>query len=201
MSGSLLDMLAPMLSGGVTSQIGENLGVDQSVASTAIASALPTLLGALARNSSSSEGAGALAGALDRDHDGSILDDIGGFLGQAGAAAAGAAILRHTLGGKQEQVQTGIGKASGLDAGQVGQLLAMLAPVVMGALGKAKRDQDLDADGLGTLLGQEQERAERRAPGIVGMIGNLLDADGDGDFKDDVAEKAIGMLGSLFGGK
>ncbi len=201
MSDSILDLVTQSLGGGATRQIGQQLGVDDGAAAKAISGALPVLVGALARNSASSSGAGALASALDRDHDGSILDDIGGFLGGGGAEGVGSGILKHVLGGRQGQVQSGIGQASGLSSGQAGQLLSMLAPIVMGALGKAQRGRGLDAGGLGAMLGQEQRQIERREPGLGGLLGNLLDADGDGSVVDDLAKVGGSLLGNLLGGR
>ncbi len=201
MSGSILDLVTQALGSGGAGQIGKQLGIDETTANKAIGGAIPVLMGALARNSSSGQGAGQLASALDRDHDGSILDDLGGFLGGGGAESAGAGILKHVLGGKQPQVQQGIGAASGLDAGKAGALLSMLAPIVMGALGKAKRQGGLDSGGIGAMLGQEQERMVRREPGIGGMLGSLLDKDGDGSAMDDLAKIGGSVLGGLFGGR
>ncbi len=201
MSGSVLDLVTQALGGGGASQISKQLGIDEKTANSAIGGAIPVLMGALARNASSGSGAGALAGALDRDHDGSILDDLGGFLGGGGAESAGAGILKHVLGGKQSQVEQGVGAASGLDPAKAGALLKMLAPVVMGALGKTQRSQGLDAGGIGAMLGQEQNRMERKQPGIGGMLGSLLDQDGDGSAMDDLAKIGGSVLGSLFGGR
>ena len=66
--------------------------------SKAMAAALPLLLGALSRNASQGDGASSLHQALANDHDGSILDDIGGFLG-SGNTSSGNDILGHVLGG------------------------------------------------------------------------------------------------------
>lgn len=194
---SIFDLVSQAVGGDTTRQISNQLGVPEDAASKAIAAALPTLMGALARNASDGRGAGALAGALDRDHDGSVLDDVAGFLGRSGSLAGGEAILGHVLGGRRPQVENGIGKMAGLDAGSAAKLLAMLAPLVMGALGRAKRQRQVDAGGLGDLLQRENRRVERRAPNAMGMVGQLLDADGDGQVLDDVA----GLLGGLLGGR
>ena len=202
MSSSILDMLSQQLGGDAVKQISRQLGAAERSTEKAISGALPMLVGALANNSRNADGANALAGALDRDHDGSILDDIGGFLGQGDAAAgAGAGILKHVLGGRQQTAANGLGKMSGLDGGSAGQLMAMLAPLVMGALGRQKRQANLDNTGLAGMLQGERERVQRKAPDAMGMLGSLIDADGDGDVKDDVARIGMSMLGKLFGGR
>ncbi len=193
---SILEQLQQQLGGGVVDQIGRQLGTDRSATGQAISAALPLLLSALARNASSNDGAGALHSALVKDHDGSILDGLGSFLGQ-GDTSPGAAILKHVLGGRQSRVEQGLGQATGLDAGQIGGLLATLAPVVLGALGKMQRQKGLDPSGLGSVLGQEQQAIEQRAPREMGILGSLLDADRDGDV--DLSDLARKGLGALFG--
>jgi hypothetical protein len=188
------------LGGEATDRISNQVGVDTGAASKVISGALPLLLGAMSRNSRSGDGASALAGALDRDHDGSILDDVAGFLGK-GPSSDGAGILGHLLGAKKSSAEAGLGKMSGLDAGSVGKILTMVAPLVMGALGREKRRQNLDPSALARMLGQEEQEVEKEAPGAMGLVGNLLDADGDGNVMDDVLKMGGDLLGGLFGGK
>lgn len=196
---SLLEQLAGQLSGGQLDQIASQLGADRGATEKAVSGALPMLLGGLARNAGSSSGLASLAGALDRDHDGSILDDLGGFLGNSGVQQRhGGGILGHVLGNRQSNVTNAISRNSGLDGATVQKLLMMLAPLVMAQLGKAKRSNGLDAGGLGSLLSQEQTRMTQGRPEL-GMLGSLLDQDGDGDVFDDVAKAGTGLLGSLFG--
>jgi hypothetical protein len=188
---SLLDMLQQRLGGEAVNQISNKLGTDPASTRTAIAAALPMLVGALARNAQDPGKAGALATALGR-HDGSVLDDVAGYLGR-GDTGDGDGILGHVLGGKKETVQTGLGQAAGLDPAKAGTLLAMLAPLVMGALGKAQREKGLDTGGLAGMLGSEQARAADAAPGVMGMLSSFLDRDHDGSVMDDIG----GMLGKL----
>jgi hypothetical protein len=188
---SLLDMLQQRLGGDAVNQISSRLGTDPTSTRTAIAAALPMLVGALARNAQDPGKAGALANALGR-HDGSVLDDVAGYLGR-GDTGDGDGILGHVLGGKKETVQAGLGQAAGLDPAKAGTLLAMLAPLVMGALGKAQREKGLDTGGLAGMLGGEQQRAADAAPGVMGMLSSFLDRDHDGSVMDDIG----GMLGKL----
>jgi hypothetical protein len=197
MSDSVLDSLMPLLAGGNLQQIAGQLGVSQEQAGTAVGAAVPLLVGAMQRNASSPEGLGALAGALDRDHDGSILDDLSGFLGSGGAAGNGAGILGHVLGGRQGNVANQLGRSTGMNSGQIMQLLAMLAPLVMGALGKAKRQTHADTGGLADLLGGATRQVNQQAPDLMSSLGRMLDADGDGSPIDDIA----GIAGAFFSKK
>lgn len=191
---SLLDGLMQQLGGDTMRQMSQHLGTDDATTQKAVGAALPALVGALARNAQSPDGAASLAGALDRDHDGSVLNDLPALLGSGGGGAS-ASILGHILGGKQSAVAGGIGAATGLDAAKSGQLLSMLAPIVMAALGQAKRTNGLDAGGLASMLGAERSAMSGQGGGALGSLMNLIDRDNDGSVVDDIG----GMLGKMMG--
>jgi hypothetical protein len=223
---SVLDTITQQLGGGAMQQMSRQLGTDEQTTANAVSMALPVLIGGLAHNAQQPAGAQALHGALAKDHDGSLLDTLGGMLGGgAGAGAmggipglgggaggsggmgglggllaggAGAAILGHVLGSRRGPVEQGIGRATGMNAGQVGQLLMMLAPIVMAALGRRARQENADPGALGGILAQEQQEVARRAP-EMGGLGGLLDRNDDGSIVDDLGRMAPGVLGGLFG--
>lgn len=200
---STLDLLADKIGGDNVGQIASAIGADPQKTQTAVAAALPAILTALNRQTNTTEGARGLAKALERDHDGSLLDSLGGFLsGQVGGKQAdGGGILGHVLGGQRQQVEEGVASASGLDVQQVAKLLPILAPIVMAALGKRKRQAGLDEAGLSGILGEDAMRARQAAPdGVLGALSGFLDRDGDGSIQDDVMQQAgKAVLGKLFG--
>jgi hypothetical protein len=196
---SVLEMLTQQLgSDRSVGKLSNQLGADSAGTRNAVGAALPVILGALARNSNRQSGADALDRALSK-HDGSVLDNLDGFL-DAPDTDDGDGILRHVLGEKRNNVEAGVSKASGLNSAMVTKLLPMLAPVVMGALGRQKRQRGLDAGGLASMLGAERSDMERANP-AAGMLGKLLDQDGDGSAVDDIARLGKGLLGGLFGGR
>lgn len=190
---NLTDVLQQALSGGAINQISQAIGADEQTTGTAIQAALPMLLSGLASNSQSEQGASSLLGALDRDHDGSALDDIAGLVGNlAQGQSGGESILGHIFGGQTSSIAQGVSQASGLDASKVAPLLSMLAPIVMGAIGRTQRESGIGAGDLAGLLGGA---AQQFGGGdLMGMVSNLLDRDHDGSPVDDV----LGMLGGLF---
>ncbi len=191
---NLTGLLEDAMSGDTVSQISQTIGADESTTSTAIQTALPMLLGGLAQNSSTESGAESLLGALDRDHDGSVLDDLGGLVSNYGAGS-GAGILDHIFGGQQGTVQQGVSQASGLDMGKVAPLLAILAPMVMGALGRTQRSEGLGVGDLAGLLGGATQQMGANSP-LMGMLSQVLDQNRDGSSVDDI----MGMLGGFLGG-
>ncbi len=177
--------------------IAQQLGVDPSEAESAIKQAMPLLIGGLARNAQTDEGAGALHSALG-DHAGS---DVGSILGSVlgggggGGLGNGAAILGHIFGARQDQAAQGLGQQTGLGSQNAGQLLAILAPVVMGVLGNMSQRQGMNASGLGSVLGQEAQRIGGSNAG--GLLGAVFDQDGDGKFGlSDVLKMGEGLLGA-----
>ena len=197
-SSDLLGSLMQQLGGGGVEEIARSVGVNGSDVSNVLAGAVPAILTGLTRNSSSSDGAAGLLGALDRDHDGSVLDDVMGYLGGGGNLADGAGILGHVLGGRQGNVEKAISSSSGVDMASVGKILAMVAPLIMGALGKEKRRQGFDASGLAAALGQQERAAREVSPSAVDLFSRMLDSDGDGDPMDDIVKMGSGLLGGLF---
>lgn len=197
MSSSLAGSLLEMLGGDTLNQLGAQLGADPATTQKAVGAALPLLLGALGNNASSTDGAAALFGALSNKHDGSVLNDLSGFISKGGDIQDGKGILRHTLGSKQSGIEQALSQATGLGADSTGNLLAMLAPVVMGALGQKTRSEGLDIGGLAQLLMGEKQQATSQ----LGGLSSLLDMDGDGSIIDDVVNLGSKLLGGLFGKK
>ena len=191
---ALTEMLTQQLAGTAISQISSKIGADPSTTGKAVQIAVPLLLAALARNSSTPAGAESLNQALTRDHDGSLLDNLMGFLGNS-ESADGAGILGHVLGTQRNDVESGLAQRTGLDTAATGQLLETVAPLVMAALGKTRQEQGLDASSLSAYLGGQTQQAQATAPGMMEMLGGLLDSNKDGSVMDDVTR----MAGKFFG--
>ncbi len=154
---SIVDILSSQLGAEGVETIGRQLGLDPATAQQAVSAAIPVLTGALA-------------------HNGSLLDQVGGYLGNSGAATGiGGAILGHILGRHQDNATTGLANATGINSGQAGQLLAVLAPLVMGALGRMKQQQGLDPASLPSVLQDEHAQAQAAAPsGLGGLASSIL---------------------------
>ena len=205
---SLQDLLGQQQGSEAVEQISQNVGAEPSAVNTAIQAALPMILGSLANNASTPQGAESLNNALEQDHDGSVLDNLGGLggliFGQQEAPpprqADAGGILGHILGTNQAPVVNEVSNQSGLGQGQVAQILMMLAPIVMGYLGQQKQQQGVGADGLGGLLGGllggQQAAAAPQSSGnaMIDMASNMLDSDRDGSAMDDIASMAFNYI-------
>ena len=201
---SLTDDLFSQLSGPALQQISQQLGTNPAQTSGAIAAALPMLLGAMGRNTARPGGAEALFGALGRDHNsGAGLGDILGAVlgGQQGRQTDGLGQLGHIFGGQLPRAEAGLGQATGLGGDKAQMLLKILARFVMAYLAKRMfggQQEAASPQALGDILGQEHAQV-RQAGGLGGgLLGAVLDQDGDGQV--DLGD-LLKLGGNLLGGR
>ncbi|MFT4178302.1 MAG: DUF937 domain-containing protein [Thermomonas sp.] len=201
---SLTDEIFSQLSGPALQQISQQLGTGQAQTAGAISAALPMILGAMGRNASQPQGAEALFGALGRDHNtgGGLGDILGAVLGgQQSRQTDGLGQLGHIFGSQLPRAEAGLGQATGLGNDKAQMLLKILAPIVMAYLAKQMfggQQQQASPQVLGGILGQEQQQVRQQGGLGGGLLGAVLDQDGDG-------ELGLGDLlkigGGLLGGK
>ena len=189
----LLKMIMSQLGDDTVDTMSQQVQADKSSTQKAIQTAIPILVNALARNSSTSEGANSLLNALNKDHDGSILDNLSGYLTNP-EAANGSGILKHVLGNNQSKVENYLSKTSGISLSSAGNLLKTLAPIIMGFLGKQNTTFGSGGgiiDILQSVLGKGQSSSTQKDQLIFNQ---LLDQDNDGSITDDL----LGMGTSIF---
>lgn len=196
---SLAQELFAQLQGAPLQQVSQQLGIGQAEASGAVGAALPLLMGALGRNAAQPQGAEALFGALQRNHSGLDIGSVlGSVLGGASTPEAnGAGILGHIFGGNQPRAEAGLGQATGLDGNRAGQLLKILAPIVLAFLAQRMSQGGQGSPGaLSQVLGQEQQQIRQQGGLGGGLLGAVLDQDGDGQLGlGDLLKVGSGFLG------
>lgn len=197
MNVNLLNLLKDQIDGSLIQEAGRFLGEDDSKTEKAVANVLPTLLGGLASKASAKGGAESLLGLLnDGGHDGSLLNSLGGIFGGGSRTTnlmnAGSSLMSSIFGGKLNSVAGLISGASGISSRSSSSLMSMLAPVVMGLLGKVKNEQNLDAGGLASLLQGQSQYIKGAAPA------GLASALGLGSF-DDLGGNLTGKVQGLAG--
>ena len=225
---AIMDVIRSTLDRDTLDGLGRRVGTDASTVQRVASMVLPMLIGGLSRNvAGSPQERSSLNAALERDHDGSLLDGLGSLLrgdgaggglgGLAGAfgsllrgggdlaasprATNGDGILRHVLGDRREAVEEGTARASGLDRGTVATLLMALAPLLMSALGKVKRERHLDQEGVAQLVDSERLDLEHATPEAgEGDLRRLFEGPSGGQ---DVASWAdrLGALRGVLGGR
>jgi hypothetical protein len=167
--------------------------VSESTANTAVQLAVPLIVAALARNATRPDGAQELHQAINNDHDGSIFDNVMGYLSDP-QAANGAGILGHVFGGQQASIENNLAQATGMAPSSAGGLLETLAPLVMGAVGQTQQQNGLDPSALSSMLVGQQEEAQTNAPDVMSMLGSMLDQNKDGSAVDDLQRLAANFF-------
>ncbi len=193
---NLLESLLSQFSGNDIEKMSSQLGLSKESTQSALGSVAPILLGALARNAQKSpQEAQALENAIESKHSGSVLDNLGGFL-QSSNLSEGEGILRHVLGSKSTNVAQYVGSSAGIESSKAGDLMKMVAPVVLGFLGKTKKEQP-GSSSVGDILGSFLKSEKSDNSKSQSIFEQLLDRDNDGDVMDDVAELGKGLLGKF----
>jgi hypothetical protein len=190
---AITQMITQQLGGSAARTIAQRFGISETTANTAIQMAVPLILTALARNASQPQEAQNIHQAVATQHDGSIFDNLMGYLGNP-QSANGAGILRHVFGGQQPVVENNLAQATGMDQSAAGGLLETLAPLVMGSLGQAQQQSGLDASGLSNLLNDQQQEARATAPDAMSVLSSMLDQNKDGSSMDDLQRMAASFF-------
>ena len=190
---ALTQIITQQLSGDASRTIAQRFGISEATANTAVQVGVPLILAALARNANQPQGAQSLHQAINEDHDGSIFDNLTGYVSNP-QSVNGAGILAHVFGGQKPAIENNLAQATGMDQSSAGGLLETLAPLVMGAVGRTQQQEHLDPSGLSNLLKRQQEQAENNAPGAMGILSSMLDQNNDGSAMDDLKRMASGFF-------
>jgi Bacterial protein of unknown function (DUF937) len=175
MSANLVSVVMQFLTPDMIAKIASALGLDGAVAQKAIGGAVPALLASLADVASTPEGARQLTNTLAQQPSGS-LENLKSLIGSSGPnnlAETGSSMLSGLFGrGALDTMAQSIGKFAGLGGDSSKSLLAMLGPVVLGALGQQQRG-GLDARGLVSLLGSQKDQIAAAIPsGLADQLSN-----------------------------
>lgn len=189
----MTDLITGGLGNKMAAGLSKKLGIDSSKATWILAIAVPLIAGAIKYNQSKGDAnhVNGFAAALDTKHDGAILDHVDEVIEQ-GPTEDGNKIVQHIFGSKAEYVSSNLATKSGFSSAQITGVLATLAPIVMGYLGKEKANhaQSGTSNPLGDLLGGFLGGNSNAGSGIGSIIGNIFGGD----------EKAEGATGSSGGG-
>ncbi|MBO9692262.1 DUF937 domain-containing protein [Chryseobacterium sp.] len=196
---SLIDLLTGNTGNQVAEQAENKFGISKNQVIALLAVAAPLIISYLRNKSQDSKEAEALNNALDKDHNGSILNDASQIESRQ---AEGGSILDHIFGGQKSTVENQLSQNTGISIDKIGPILAMLAPVVMGYIGQQKQQNNVSAGGLGDLLGgilgnaSNQAQAQQSNP-LNDILGSVL---GGGGQSQSSGNPLNDILGSVLGG-
>lgn len=215
MSGmNLLDMIMAAQGGKVAQTAGKQLGLNKKQSQSAIAALLPAISSALKQNTASPQGLQGLLGALQGNDHSRYMDNADVYTHSA-TTNEGNAILGHLFGSKDvsRAVAGHAAQQTGIGADILKKMLPMVATMAMGSLSKQTAQPSMASQlaglalgaagggqqsGLGGLLGgllggnaRKQRGYQQQQQQGMGILGKLLDADGDGNMMDDVLGMAM----------
>lgn len=170
-------VLLEQISGAAADKLGSRNGLDGEQTASAVDSALTAILSGLQGEAGSKKQAEKLDAALKKDHDGSILNDLVGAVGNDSTKLDGGKILEHIFGSNGGKVTDSVAKNSGVSSSAAGDILQTLAPIVLGQLGKQKQSEGFDAGGLiSILLNQKSGKGDGGLGDIVSGMFNKKNA-------------------------
>lgn len=174
---SLTDEVQQHLGPAEIEQIGQQLGVDPQAAQSAVQSAVPMLVAAMAGTAQQPGGENQIQ-SLFGAHSGALGNLTSAITGAMGGAGGSGGLLGTILGGHHNTVQDGVGQTTGLQPDQSKRLLMILAPIVLAILARRHGAASGKNDGTGSLGGalqQDAQAAQQDAPPHVGgILGKIL---------------------------
>ena len=171
MAANLVSLVMQFLTPDMVGRIATALGLDRNKVQSAISSAVPGLLAALNNVVTQPGGAQRLADAA-RQQTGS-LGNFASMLAAGGQSSFQASQVLSSLVGNQNQnaLTEAIAKFTGLGQGATGSLLGMLAPIVMGIIGKHQGAAGgLDAKGIANLFASQKDNIAAALPSGLGSL-------------------------------
>ncbi len=196
---NLIDLLTGNTGNQVADQAEKKFGVSKNQVIALLAVATPLIISYLRNKSQDTKEAEALNGALDKDHDGSILDDTSQLDKRQ---EEGGSILSHVFGNQKNNVEDQLSQNTGISIDKIGPVLAMLAPVIMGYIGKEKQQNNVGSGGLGDLLsgilgGAQNQAQQQQSSPLNDILGSVL---GGGQSQSSGNNHLNDILGSILGG-
>lgn len=195
---SLIDLLTGNTGNQVAQQAENKFGISKNQVIALLAVATPLIISYLKNKSKDAKEAEALNNALDRDHNGSILNDPSQIEARQ---QEGNSILDHIFGGQKATVENSLSQNTGISMDKIGPVLSMLAPLIMGYIGHQKQQNNVNAGGLGDLLGgilgSTQNQAAQSSNPLNDIIGSVL---GGGNNQQSSGNPLNDILGSVLGG-
>jgi len=157
---NLFGELKELLLGEVANKAANLLGEKEDKVKTAIEGLIPTFVGGLMKRASNEAGATTLMNVVKKgNHDGSIIEQLGDIVNNKDSFAKivekGNGLVSMLLPDKKSSIATMISQFAGVRNSSATSLLSIVAPIVVGKLGKIVTTQNLDKAGLAnTLLDQ-----------------------------------------------
>jgi outer membrane protein OmpA-like peptidoglycan-associated protein len=153
MDANLIDTARSQLTSEVVEKAAASTGEAPEQTRKAAQGAVPMILAALTHKGSSPGGAAEILTALKEGGASGAMEKVSGAAGgTAEAGDRGQGLLSKIFGDRSSNVTDALAKSSGIKSSSAQRILAMVAPIVTGILGKEVLSGGLDAGGLSQLL-------------------------------------------------
>jgi OmpA-OmpF porin, OOP family len=166
---NLLDMAKGYLTNELVSKASGALGESEGGISKIISAAVPSLIGSIADKASTTDGAHAVAKMAADQHNSGLLGSLGNFFGGDDSSnnmqSGGGSIISSLLGGQGNMLTSLISNFAGVKSNSVGSILSMVAPAILGMIGKHSAENNVSASGLGSLMAGQKDLAMKALPG------------------------------------
>jgi len=176
MSINLLKMLQDQMGSSVVDQASKFLGESSSNTSSGINALLPSILGGLISKGNTESGASGIMDMITKgNYDGSILDNLGNVFSGGSSTSnfmnAGSLLTSSLFGGsKLGSVLDVVTKSTGMRRSSSSSLMNLLAPIVMGMVGKQVKSNGLNASGLRSMLMGQKDHVAAAMPAGMGSV-------------------------------
>ena len=178
---NLFEELREVLVGEVASKAANILGEKEEKVKTALEGLIPTVVGGLMKRSANEAGATTLMNVVKKgNHDGSIIEKLDDLLKNkesfAGLVEKGNSVVSMLLPDKKSSIATMISQFAGVRNSTATALLSVVAPIVVGKLGKLVALQGLDKNGLANIILDQKsilldETPEDLQPKMIDVLG------------------------------
>lgn len=181
MSFNLVDTVKGLFTSDLISKASSSLGESEGGISKALSGLVPSLLGGLlSKATSGSEGAGSiLSMAKEALSSGAIANPAGllaggGGTGVLGGLSGGLDALKGLFGNKLGEITRVISNFSGIKESSASTLMSAAAPATLGVIGKYASENNLNANGLASMLSAQKDNILGALPSGLGSLSGLL---------------------------
>jgi OmpA-OmpF porin, OOP family len=181
MQVNLLDTIKSQIGSDIIQKAADFMGEESSVTKKALEIALPSLLGGMINQAKEPIASTALLSKItEGGHDGSIFETFGNLLGGGSATQglldSGESIVNVLFGNKTSSIVDWIAAFTGIKTGSASGLMNMVAPLVMGAIGKQVVGENMGLSGLTNLLNGQSSIVQKALPaGLASVLGLKTD--------------------------
>jgi hypothetical protein len=148
------------------------LGLNRSDAQSGVSAAVPALLASFCGLADKPGGAQSLVNTIKQQS--GIADNFASMIGgsnQASFVDRGTSLLTSLLGSSDSSsLASAVGRFAGLGQSKATSLLGMLAPLVMGLIGKQIGTRGIDVGSLTSLLASQRDQIAQAMPGGMGQM-------------------------------